>query len=40
LRRFSYRLERVVLICRDDRELRDVTAIVHEARELWDGLRI
>jgi len=40
LRRFSSRLERVVLICRDERELREVTAIVHEARELWDGLRI
>jgi len=40
LRRFTSRLERVVLVCRDDREAREIGNILREARELWDGLRL
>jgi O-acetyl-ADP-ribose deacetylase (regulator of RNase III) len=40
LRRFTSRLERVVLVCRDDREVREIRNIMRAARELWDGLRV
>lgn len=40
LRRFTSRLERVVLVCRDDREVREISNIMRAARELWDGLRV
>lgn len=40
LRRFSSRLERVVLVCGDAREAREVGKMLREARVVWDDLRL
>ncbi len=40
LRRFTSRLERVVLVCRDAREVRDVGMTLRDARVLWDELKV
>jgi O-acetyl-ADP-ribose deacetylase len=40
LRRFTSRLDRIVLVCRDDREVRDLQFALTEARRLWWGLRV
>jgi O-acetyl-ADP-ribose deacetylase (regulator of RNase III) len=39
LRRFTSRLERIVLVCRDQREVREIGAALREVRQDWDGLR-
>lgn len=39
LRRFTSRLERVVLVCRDAREVRELTEVIRDARSLWDQIR-
>lgn len=40
LRRFTSRLDRIVLVCRDDREVRDLDLALAEARRLWWGIRV
>jgi len=40
LRRFTSRLDRIVLVCRDEREVRDLQFALNEARRLWWGLRV
>lgn len=40
LRRFTSRLDRIVLACRDAREARDLEHALTEARRLWWGLRV
>ena len=40
LRRFTSRLDRIVLVCRDDREVRDIDFALTEARRLWWGIRV
>lgn len=40
LRRFTSRLDRIVLVCRDQREVRDLEHALIEARRLWWGLQV
>ena len=40
LRRFPSRLERIVLVCGDAREVREVGRMLREARVMWDDLRV
>lgn len=40
LRRFTSRLDRIVLVCRDEREVQDLQHALTEARRLWWGLRV
>ncbi|MGI8486114.1 MAG: macro domain-containing protein [Thermomicrobiales bacterium] len=40
LRRFSSRLERIVLVCGDAREVREVGKLLREARVLWGELLV
>lgn len=40
LRRFTSRLDRVVLICHDEREVRALYHALAEARRMWWGLRV
>lgn len=40
LRRFTSRLDRIVLVCRDQRESRAMEAALTEARRLWWGLQV
>jgi len=40
LRRFTSRLDRIVLACRDEREVRDIQYALNEARRLWWGIRV
>lgn len=40
LRRFTSRLERIVLVCRDPREARDLEHALVEARRQWWGLKV
>ena len=40
LRRFTSRLDRIVLVCHDEREVREVEAALAEARRLWWGIRV
>lgn len=40
LRRFTSRLDRVVLICHDEREVRALDHALAEARRMWWGLRV
>lgn len=40
LRRFTSRLDRVVLICHDEREVRTLDHALAEARRMWWGLRV
>lgn len=40
LRRFTSRLDRIVLVCRDEREVQDLEHALAEARRLWWGLRV
>jgi len=40
LRRFTSRLDRIVLVCRDEREVRDLDYALAEARRLWWGIRV
>lgn len=40
LRRFSSRLERIVLVCGDAREVREVGKLLREARVLWRDLLV
>ena len=40
LRRFTSRLDRIVLICNDEREVRRLDHALAEARRMWWGLRV
>lgn len=40
LRRFTSRLDRIVLICTDEREVRRLDHALAEARRMWWGLRV
>jgi O-acetyl-ADP-ribose deacetylase len=40
LRRFTSRLDRIVLVCRDGREVRDLQFALNEARRLWWGIKV
>ncbi len=40
LRRFTSRLDRIVLVCRDDREARELERALMEARRMWWGLQV
>jgi O-acetyl-ADP-ribose deacetylase (regulator of RNase III) len=40
LRRFTSRLDRIVLICHDEREVRTLEHALAEARRMWWGLRV
>lgn len=40
LRRFTSRLDRIVLICHDEREVRALEHALAEARRMWWGLRV
>jgi O-acetyl-ADP-ribose deacetylase (regulator of RNase III) len=40
LRRFTSRLDRIVLVCRDQREVRAIESALTEARRLWWGLQV
>lgn len=40
LRRFTSRLDRIVLVCRDQREARAMEDALSEARRLWWGLQV
>ncbi|HVL24245.1 MAG TPA: macro domain-containing protein [Thermomicrobiales bacterium] len=40
LRRFTSRLDRIVLVCRDERDVRDLQYALNEARRLWWGIRV
>lgn len=40
LRRFTSRLDRIVLVCRDEREARALEHALTEARRLWWGLQV
>lgn len=40
LRRFTSRLDRIVLVCRDDREARELEHALMEARRMWWGLQV
>lgn len=40
LRRFTSRLDRIMLVCRDQRDVRDLEHALIEARRLWWGLQV
>ncbi len=40
LRRFTSRLDRIMLVCRDDKEAREIENALVEARRLWWGLQV
>lgn len=40
LRRFTSRLDRIMLVCRDGKEARDLEDALTEARRLWWGLQV
>lgn len=40
LRRFTSRLDQLVLVCRDDRDVDELQHALTEARRLWWGLRV
>lgn len=40
LRRFTSRLDRIVLVCRDEREVRELEHALVEARRMWWGLQV